>query len=104
MSEIFSRRRGLSFFAACWPVVGLGPRDRVAQNVCLPKVLGPERQGQAERAGQQNVRSTQHRLRGCLWQMRYPGIKAGSDASITLISFWTDAARGQPAILPDLKR
>jgi sulfur-oxidizing protein SoxA len=36
--------------------------------------------------------------------MRYPNIKPGSDASIALISFWTDAARGQPAILPDMKR
>jgi sulfur-oxidizing protein SoxA len=36
--------------------------------------------------------------------MRHPGSTAGSDASIALISFWTDAARGQPAILPDLKR
>ncbi|MGB5776166.1 MAG: sulfur oxidation c-type cytochrome SoxA, partial [Sedimenticolaceae bacterium] len=48
--------------------------------------------------------STEHRLRGCLWQMRHPGIVAGSDGALALISFWTDAARGQPAILPDLKR
>jgi L-cysteine S-thiosulfotransferase len=50
------------------------------------------------------VRSSQHRLLECLWQMRYPNINNGSDASIALISFWTDAARGQPAILPDIKR
>jgi sulfur-oxidizing protein SoxA len=36
--------------------------------------------------------------------MRYPNIKNGSDASIAMISFWTDAARGEPAIVPDLKR
>ncbi len=58
----------------------------------------------AQRTSQDNVRSSQHRLLECLWQMRYPNIKNGSDASIAMISFWTDAARGQPAILPDLKR
>jgi sulfur-oxidizing protein SoxA len=36
--------------------------------------------------------------------MRYPNIRPDSDAQIAFISFWTDAARGQPAILPDLKR
>ncbi len=58
----------------------------------------------AYRVGHQQVRSSQHRLRGCYWQMRQGRVVAGSDASIALISFWTDAARGQPAILPDMKR
>jgi len=58
----------------------------------------------ALRTSQDHVRSSQHRVLECLWQMRYPNIKNGSDASIALISFWTDAARNQPAILPDLKR
>jgi L-cysteine S-thiosulfotransferase len=31
-------------------------------------------------------------------------IVPGSDLSIALLSFWTDMARGQPAILPDMKR
>lgn len=58
----------------------------------------------AFRVGHGNVRSTQHRVRGCYWQMRQAGIKGGSDASVALISYWTDAARGQPAVLPDMKR
>jgi sulfur-oxidizing protein SoxA len=36
--------------------------------------------------------------------MRYPAIVGGSDLSIALLSFWTDKARGEPAIIPDLKR
>jgi sulfur-oxidizing protein SoxA len=36
--------------------------------------------------------------------MRQGQSVAGSDASIAMISYWTDAARGQPAILPDMKR
>ena len=58
----------------------------------------------AFRVGHDNARSSQHRLRGCFWQMRYPMIKAGSDLSIAVLSYWTDLARGQPAILPDMKR
>lgn len=58
----------------------------------------------AYRAGHQQVRSSQHRLRGCYWQMRQGQVVAGSDASIAVLLYWTDAARGQPAILPDLKR
>jgi sulfur-oxidizing protein SoxA len=58
----------------------------------------------AYRVGNDEVRSSQHRLLECIWQTRYPNIKNGSDATIALISFWTDNARGQPAILPDMKR
>jgi L-cysteine S-thiosulfotransferase len=86
-----------------------GASDKRIRASVLPNLSNPEEWSKAiswpaERAGHQNVRSTQHRVRGCLWQMRHPQIVAGSDASIALISFWTDAARGQPAILPDLKR
>lgn len=86
-----------------------GASDKRIRASVLPNLNNPEEWTKAiswpaERAGHQNVRSTQHRLRGCLWQMRHPQIVAGSDASIALISFWTDAARGEPAILPDLKR
>ncbi len=36
--------------------------------------------------------------------MRQAEIVYGSDAAIAIIAYWTDKARGQPAILPDLKR
>ncbi|MFA5626629.1 MAG: sulfur oxidation c-type cytochrome SoxA [Thiohalomonadaceae bacterium] len=75
----------------------------------LPSITVPEEWTKAiswpaYRVGHDNVRSSQHRLTGCFWQMRYPHAKNGSDATIALLSFWTDAARGQPAILPDMKR
>lgn len=103
---MFYRRSGPMDFSCQTCHADSGKRIRAS---VLPNVYSPEEWTKAiswpaERAGQQNVRSTQHRVRGCLWQMRHPGINAGSDASIALISFWTDAARGQPAILPDLKR
>lgn len=103
---IFYRRSGPMDFSCqtCHGNTGQRIRASVLPNIKEPEEWTKAISWPAERAGQQNVRSTQHRLRGCLWQMRHPGIVAGSDASIALISFWTDAARGQPAILPDLKR
>ena len=103
---MFYRRAGPMDFSCQSCHSGTGQRIRAS---VLPNLNEPEEWTKAiswpaERAGHQNVRSSQHRLRGCLWQMRHPGIIAGSDASIALLSFWTDAARGQPAILPDLKR
>ena len=103
---MFYRRSGPMDFSCqtCHGDSGKRIRASVLPNVTDPKEWTKAISWPAERAGQQNVRSTQHRLRGCLYQMRHPGINGGSDASIALISFWTDAARGQPAILPDLKR
>ena len=104
--ELFYRRAGPMDFscAACHAETGKRIRASVLPNMKEPAEWTKGISWPAERVGQGNVRSTNHRLRGCVWQMRHPGIKAGSDASIALISFWTDAARGQPAILPDLKR
>jgi len=103
---LFYRRSGPMDFSCqtCHGNTGQRIRASVLPNINEPEEWTKAISWPAERAGQQNVRSTQHRLRGCLWQMRYAGVVAGSDASIALISFWTDAARGQPAILPDLKR
>ena len=103
---MFYRRSGTMDLSCqtCHGATGKRIRASVLPNINEPAEWTKAISWPAERAGQQNVRSTQHRLRGCLWQMRYPGIIAGSDASIALISYWTDAARGQPAILPDLKR
>jgi sulfur-oxidizing protein SoxA len=58
----------------------------------------------AFRVDQQRARSSNHRIRGCYRKMRQPQSIPGSDAAIALLSYWTDAARGQPAILPDKKR
>ena len=103
---MFYRRAGPMDFSCqtCHGATGKRIRASVLPNLNEPEEWTKAISWPAERAGQQNVRSTQHRLRGCLWQMRHPEIIAGSDASIALISYWTDAARGQPAILPDLKR
>jgi sulfur-oxidizing protein SoxA len=103
---MFQRRAGPMDFscATCHSESGKRIRASVLPNINDPMEWTKAISWPAYRVGHQNVRSTQHRVRGCYWQMRQGLSVAGSDASIALISYWTDAARGQPAILPDMKR
>lgn len=103
---MFYRRAGTSDFscATCHTNTGNRIRASVLPNINEPHEWTKAISWPAFRVGQQNVRSSTHRIRGCYWQMRQPQIVPGSDAAIALMSFWTDAARGQPAILPDKKR
>ena len=104
--EMFFRRAGSLDMSCqtCHSQSDKRIRASVLPNVNVPEEWTKAVSWPAFRVGHQNVRSTQHRVRGCYWQMRQGRIEAGSDASIALISYWTDAARGQPAILPDMKR
>lgn len=103
---LFYRRAGTLDFSCntCHGATGKRIRASVLPNMNVPEEWTKAVSWPAQRVGHQQVRSSQHRLRGCYWQMRQGQVIAGSDASIALISFWTDAARGQPAILPDMKR
>lgn len=103
---LFYRRSGTLDFncAACHKQTGGRIRASYLPNVTIPAEWTKAISWPAYRTSQENVRSSQHRVLECLWQMRYPNIKSDSDVMLAFISFWTDAARGQPAILPDLKR
>ncbi len=103
---LFYRRSGTMDFncATCHKQTGGRIRASYLPNVMIPEEWTKAISWPAHRTSQENVRSSQHRVLECLWQMRYPNIKPDSDVQIAFISFWTDAARGQPAILPDLKR
>ncbi len=103
---LFYRRAGKMDFSCntCHGDTGKRIRASVLPNVNRAEEWTKALSWPAYRVGHQQVRSSQHRLRGCYWQMRQGQVVSGSDASIALISFWTDAARGQPAILPDMKR
>jgi sulfur-oxidizing protein SoxA len=103
---LFYRRAGTLDFncATCHTTTGGRIRASVLPNVKNPMEWTKAISWPAFRTSQENVRSSQHRVLECLWQMRYPNIRPDSDVMIAYISFWTDAARGQPAILPDLKR
>lgn len=103
---MFYRRAGTMDFscASCHSQSGLRIRASVLPSLNAPEDWTKAISWPTFRVGHDATRSSQHRLLECLWQMRYPNIRNGSDASIALLSFWTDAARGQPAILPDMKR
>jgi sulfur-oxidizing protein SoxA len=103
---LFYRRAGSLDFSCktCHGASDKRIRASVLPNINNPGEWTKSISWPAFRVGHDNVRSSQHRVRGCYWQMRQGQIVAGSDASIAMISFWTDAARGEPAILPDMKR
>jgi sulfur-oxidizing protein SoxA len=103
---IFYRRSGSLDMSCqtCHTATGKRIRASVLPNVNVPEEWTKAISWPAFRVGHQHSRSSQHRIRGCYWQMRQAGPVAGSPATIALMSYWTDMARGQPAILPDMKR
>ncbi len=103
---MFHRRAGTMDFscATCHASTGARIRASVLPNVNVPEEWTKAVSWPAFRVSHDATRSSQHRVLECLWQMRYPNLRPDSDVNIALISFWTDAARGQPAILPDMKR
>jgi len=50
------------------------------------------------------VRNMQHRLWDCMWQMRLPDVDYASPATIALISYLTDQARGASLDIPGIRR
>lgn len=103
---MFYRRAGKLDFScnSCHGATGQRIRASVLPNMNVPQEWTKAVSWPAHRVGKHDVRSPYQRIRGCYWQMRKGRIKPRSDAVIAIQSFWIDAARGQPAILPDLKR
>ncbi len=104
---MFYRRSSKMDFscASCHTETGKRIRGSVLPNVDIPKEWTKAVSWPAKRVGRgSNVRSPYQRVRGCYWQMRKGQINRQSEAATAMFSFWTDAARGEPAILPDLKR
>ncbi len=104
---IFYRRASLLDFSCntCHGEAGKKIRASVLPSVKEPKEWTKAVSWPARRVGRAtNARTPSQRLGGCNWQMRNGKINGNSDAAIAVFSFWTDAARGEPAILPDLKR
>ena len=104
---MFHRRSSLLDFSCntCHGEPGKKIRASVLPSVNEPKEWTKAVSWPAKRIGRgTNARTPSQRLLGCYWQMRKGKINGRSDAAIAIFSFWTDAARRQPAILPDLKR
>lgn len=104
---MFYRRSSVLDFScnSCHAETGKRIRGSVLPNKNEPKEWTKAVSWPAKRVGRPtNARTPSQRLGGCYWQARKGKINGRSDAAIAMFSFWTDAARGEPAILPDLKR
>jgi len=56
------------------------------------------------RVSQGTVRTLQHRMWDCHWQMRLPDVDYGSDATVALILFLTEQGRGGVIDVPSIRR
>lgn len=104
---MFYRRSSVLDFSCntCHGEAGKKIRASVLPSVNEPKEWTKAVSWPAKRVGRgTNARTPSQRVLGCYWQMRKGKINGRSDAAVAMFSFWTDAARGEPAILPDLKR
>jgi len=103
---IFYRRAGTMDFSCstCHAATGKRIRASVLPNSNVPEEWTKAVSWPAFRVGHDNVRSAQHRVSECYWQMRHAEPVWGGDGMVAIISYWNDRARGQPAILPDMKR
>jgi sulfur-oxidizing protein SoxA len=103
---IFYRRAGTMDFSCstCHAATGKRIRASVLPNSNIAEEWTKAVSWPAFRVGHDNVRSAQHRVGECYWQMRHAEPVWGGDGMVAIISYWNDRARGQPAILPDMKR
>ena len=65
------------------------------------KVMG---EWPAYRVSNSHVMTMQHRLLDCYWQMRLHRLEFGSEASVALIAYLSDRARGGTITAPTIKR
>ena len=105
--QLFYRRAGPHDFACISCHGENGKRIRLQE---LPKLTDPHDAQRifttwpAYRVSQGTVRTMQHRLYDCYWQMRHPQLDYVSEASIALEVFMAKFANGGEIQAPGLKR
>ncbi len=105
---LFFRRMGPSDFSCASCHDEAGKRIRLQGLPHLSKA-GPEAQitmgtWPAFRASQESVRTMQHRLYDCFWQMRLPAVDYGSDVTVALTTYLNTKAEGGMIDVPSIKR
>lgn len=104
---LFNRRSGPFDFACSTCHATSGQRIRLQG---LPYLSDPKEAAKvigewpAYRVSSTHVMTMQHRLYDCYWQMRMPEIELGSEASVALVAFLVDRAKGGEIAAPGLKR
>jgi sulfur-oxidizing protein SoxA len=105
--QLFYRRAGPHDFACVSCHGENGKRIRLQE---LPKLTDPKDAQKifttwpAYRVSQGTVRTMQHRLYDCYWQMRHPQMDYTSEASIALMVYMAKYANGGTLSAPGLKR
>jgi sulfur-oxidizing protein SoxA len=105
--QLFYRRAGPHDFAC---VSCHGDSGRRIRRQDLPKLTEPKEAQKifttwpAYRVSQGTVRTMQHRLYDCYWQMRHPQLDYISDASIALMVYMAKYANGGTIDAPAMKR
>jgi sulfur-oxidizing protein SoxA len=105
--RLFHRRAGPYDFACATCHADSGKRIRLQD---LPKLTDPAEakavftSWPAYRVSQGAVRTMQHRLFDCYWQMRHPQLEYGSDTSVALTAYMAKFANGGEIKQPSMKR
>jgi len=105
--QLFYRRAGPHDFACASCHGDQGKRIRLQD---LPMLTEPKEAQQifttwpAYRVSQGSVRTMQHRLYDCYWQMRHPQLDYTSDTATALMVFMAKFANGGEVNAPALKR
>ena len=105
---LFNRRQGPWDFSCASCHDEPGKRIRL-QNLPYLSKAGPDAQitmatWPAFRASQESVRTMQHRLYDCFWQMRIPAVDFGSDVTVALTTYLNVKAAGGVIDVPSIKR
>ncbi len=104
---LFFRRQGPMDFACATCHSESGRRIRLQ---ALPSLVKPEEartaigEWPAYRVSQGTVMTMQHRIADCYWQMRLPLVDYGSDATVALILYLVNQAKGGEISAPGIKR
>lgn len=105
--QLFNRRAGPHDFACATCHADQGKRIRLQE---LPKLTDLKEAQKvyttwpAYRVSQGSVRTMQHRIYDCYWQMRHPELDYASDTATALMVFMAKFANGGVMNAPALKR
>ncbi len=106
---LFYRRSSMSDFSCATCHAENGQRIRLQGLPNLIKAGGKEVQQTmggwpTYRVSQSALRTMQHRMWDCYWQMRMPDVAYTSDVTVALITFLTKQAEGGEIQVPSIKR
>lgn len=104
---LFFRRSGPHDFACATCHASDGARIRLQGLPHLSSPTGASKvigEWPAYRVSTTQVMTMQHRLYDCYWQMRMPELEFASDASVALIAYLVNNAKGGEIATPGLKR